>query len=196
METKAIQKVRHLPLDRTAWIKGALTALAEEGHAGLRVETLAKRLLVTKGSFYWHFRDRRDLVDAVLETWKLARIAEAHQHTTAFPGQEAATLRNIIDFFYSSSGRNRQGLPLELAIREWANRDTLVAAVLAEVDEERARCTARLFEKLGATPDEATARSILICASTLGFSLMHCDNFIPDSSALKAWLSNYIAPLR
>ena len=57
-------------LDREAWIKASLAILAEKGLDGIRVEVLAKRLKVTKGSFYWHFKDRRDLLDAVLKTWK------------------------------------------------------------------------------------------------------------------------------
>ena len=54
-------------LGRATWIKAALDILAGKGLDGIRVEVLAKRLKVTKGSFYWHFKDRRDLLDAVLE---------------------------------------------------------------------------------------------------------------------------------
>jgi AcrR family transcriptional regulator len=178
-------------LDRAAWIRGALTALSEEGHAGLRVETLAKRLHVTKGSFYWHFRDRRDLVDAVLDEWKSGRIADIHKQTAAAPGQEHDALRHTIDVY--SAGRNRKGLPIELAVREWASRDARAAAVVEEVDAERVACAVRLFERLGLSPAEAAARSVLLYAYVFGFSLMRCNRFLPDSSATKAWIANRIA---
>ena len=56
-------------LDRGNWIENAIDVLAHDGVGGLRVEVLAKRCGVTKGSFYWHFKDRRDLLDAVLEKY-------------------------------------------------------------------------------------------------------------------------------
>ena len=73
-------------LDRDAWIKASLDVLAEKGLDGIRVEVLAKRLKVTKGSFYWHFKDRRDLFDAMLETWKTGRIKDIQKQTRAVPG--------------------------------------------------------------------------------------------------------------
>jgi AcrR family transcriptional regulator len=191
MDSSTERKPRPSSLDRAAWIKGALAALADEGHAGLRVETLAKRLHVTKGSFYWHFRDRRDLVDAVLEEWKNGRIADIHKQTAARPGEEMTALRHTIEVY--SAGKNRKGLPIELAVREWASRDARAAAVVEEVDAERVACAARLFERLGLDAAEASARSVLLYAYVFGFSLMRCNRFLPDSSAAKAWITNRIA---
>jgi AcrR family transcriptional regulator len=57
-------------LSREAWITGALDALAEDGLDALAVEPLARRLGVTKGSFYWHFASRDDLLRAVLDQWE------------------------------------------------------------------------------------------------------------------------------
>ncbi|MBI5785890.1 MAG: TetR/AcrR family transcriptional regulator [Rhodocyclales bacterium] len=191
MDTGTERKIRPSSLDRAAWIKGALAALADEGHAGLRVETLAKRLHVTKGSFYWHFRDRRDLVDAVLDEWKRGRIADIHKQTAAAPGKELEALRHTIEVY--SASRNRKGLPIELAVREWASRDARAAAVVEEVDAERVACAARLFESLGLEPAEAAARSVLLYAYVFGFSLMRCNRFMPDSRAAKAWITERIA---
>lgn len=187
----SLPRGRNPALDRAAWIKGALAALSEEGHAGLRVETLAKRLHVTKGSFYWHFRDRRDLVDAVLDEWKNGRIADIRKQTTARPGEELASLLHTIEVY--SAGRNRKGLPIEIAVREWARRDTRAAEVVEEVDAERLACASRLFVSLGLTPAEAAARSVLLYAYVFGFSLMRCDRFVPDTTAAKDWIARLIA---
>ena len=84
-------------LDREAWIKAALDILAEKGLDGIRVEVLAKRLKVTKGSFYWHFKDRRDLLDAVLETWKEGRIKDIQKQTRAQPGEELPRAYHVIE---------------------------------------------------------------------------------------------------
>ena len=61
-------------LDRHEWIEAAIELLAEQGVQGMRVELLAKNFGVTKGSFYWHFKDRQDLVDGVLATWRDGRL--------------------------------------------------------------------------------------------------------------------------
>src|SRR5829696_2935770 len=52
------------------WVEAARAAMVEGGIDAVAVEPLARRLGVTKGSFYWHFRDRRALLDATLERWQ------------------------------------------------------------------------------------------------------------------------------
>jgi AcrR family transcriptional regulator len=190
MDPTTRKPARISPLDRASWIKGALAALADEGPAGVRVELLAKKLQVTKGSFYWHFKDRRDLVDAVLEEWKEGRIRDIRKQTVAQPGEELTVLRHTIDIY--SSGRNRKGLPIELAVREWAQRDARAAAVVEQVDAERLACSARLFAALDVPAGEAAARSVLLYAYVFGFSLMRCDRFAPDVAAVKDWITRRI----
>jgi AcrR family transcriptional regulator len=191
MEPATRKPARTAPLDRAAWIKGALAALAEEGPAGVRIELLAKKLQVTKGSFYWHFKDRRDLVEAVLDEWKEGRIRDIRKQTAADRGGELAALRHTIAVY--SAGRNRRGLPIELAVREWARRDARAAAVVEEVDAERLACAARLFVALGQSAGEAAARSVLLYAYVFGFSLMRCDRFAADIAGVKEWIASRIA---
>lgn len=65
------------PLQRTArlsandWAQGALDLIAEQGVSAVAVEPLARRLGVTKGSFYWHFPSRDALLQAALDRWEL-----------------------------------------------------------------------------------------------------------------------------
>jgi len=116
------------PLDRKAWIQAATDALAEEGLAGLRVEVLAKRCGVTKGSFYWHFRDRQELLDEVLNLWKEGRIRDVSKQARGEPGKPLEQLVRVIDVY--SSSRNRRGIQIELAVRDWARRDPKAARVV------------------------------------------------------------------
>ena len=190
METRPA-KVQRTALDREAWIKGAIAIMAEHGTEQLRVEILAKRLGVTKGSFYWHFKDRRDLQDAVLAFWRDGRIRDIRKQTQAQPGGEAAALLHTIEVY--SSARNRKGIAIEAALRDWARRDPQAAAVVEEVDAERLSCACRLFLACGIKEDEAQARSLMLYAYVFGVSLMRCGGFTSDIESLKAWIAERIA---
>ena len=190
MENKSAKAPR-ISLDRDAWIKGAIAILAEHGVERLRVEVLATRLGVTKGSFYWHFKDRRDLQDAVLDLWKGGRIRDIRKQTQAQPGGEAAALLHTIEVY--ASARNRKGIAIEGAVRDWARRDPQAAAVVEEVDAERLACACRLFLACGIKEEEAQARSLLLYAYVFGVSLMRPGAFTSDIETLKAWIAERIA---
>ena len=63
-------------LSRDDWLDAAASAIAEGGFDNLRVLLLAKKLGVTRGSFYWHFKDHQDLVVSFLQRWRERRLAE------------------------------------------------------------------------------------------------------------------------
>lgn len=178
-------------LDRDAWITAATEVLAEEGIAGLRIEVLAKRLKVTKGSFYWHFQDRRDLLMAVLQTWRDGRIRDIVKQTRAQPGRELEQIYHVIEVY--SASRNRRGSMIELAVRDCARRDADAAAIVAEVDDTRLRCARDLFLACGVPMDEASSRSMLLYAYVFGISLMIYDKFDRDIARLKRDIADLIA---
>lgn len=185
-----MEKPLRTSLDRDAWIHGAFAVIADDGMDGLRVEVLAKKLGVTKGSFYWHFKDRRDLVDAVLATWKEGRIRDIRKQTSAEPGGELAALHHTIDVY--SAARNRKGIAIEAAIRMWARQDAPTAAIVEEVDATRLDCTRQLFVALGLPEAEAKARSVLLYAYVFGFSMMQCGRFPMDAAQTKRWIMERI----
>jgi AcrR family transcriptional regulator len=178
-------------LDREAWVLAATEVMADEGLAGLRVEVLAKKLKVTKGSFYWHFQDRRDLLLAVLHTWRDGRIRDIVKQTRAEPGHEREQIYHVIDIY--AAGRNRRGAMIELAVRDWARRDPDAAAIVAEVDDKRLRCARDLFLACGVPMEEASSRCMLLYAYVFGISLMIYDKFDSDVARLKRDIANLIA---
>ena len=178
------------PLDRSGWIEAAIDVLAEQGVQGMRIEVLAKSFGVTKGSFYWHFKDRQDLINGVLETWRDGRIRDIDKQTVATPGRERAQLLHLIDVYGAT--RNRKGISIELAVREWARRDAQAAAIVEEVDTWRLECTRRLFVRRGVPDAEAKSRSLLLYAYVFGQSLMACERYDPAVSELKGWIAELI----
>ncbi|MBK5914947.1 TetR/AcrR family transcriptional regulator [Rhodocyclus purpureus] len=184
------QKLR-TQLERKDWIEAAFDALADHGIDGLRVEALAKRCGVTKGSFYWHFKDRQDIFDAVLAAWKEGRVRDINRQTQSAPGREAEQLRRVIDI-YSGAAGHRRGLWIELAIRDWARRDAAAKAVVEEVDAWRMECTRKLFLACGFADADARSRSLLLYAYVFGSSLMAYDRNDPQNADCKRWIAERI----
>jgi AcrR family transcriptional regulator len=177
-------------LDRNGWIDGAIETLADEGVAGLRVEALAKRFGVTKGSFYWHFKDRQDLIGAILQTWKDGRLRDIDKQSVAPAGKECEQLLQVIDIY--GSNRNRKGIAIELAVRDWARRDAQAGAIVEAVDRYRLESAVKLFVASGRSDDEAKSRSLLLYAYVFGQSLMAFDRYDPKIIDFKRWIARHI----
>ena len=178
-------------LDRDAWITEAIEVLAAEGVAGLRVEVLAKRLGVTKGRFYWYFKDRQDLLNEALKVWRDGRIRDIAKQTRVAPGEEARQILHLIEVY--SASRNRKGMLIELAVRDWAKRDAAVATIVSEVDAFRFKCARELFLRCGLPVREASSRSLLLYAYVFGQSLMVVDQFDQGIETLRADIMAMIA---
>ncbi len=171
------------PLDREAWISFALSVLAEEGLEGLRVEVLARRLNVTKGSFYWHFKDRQALLNAVATHWRDQRIAEVEAQANIAPEQAREQIHAVINHYATQPNHTR--MRMELALRDWARRDALVAAAVEAVDQARLRSTARLFELAGFSAEDAHTRALLTFTHVFGLSMMMFEESISTEIATR-----------
>ncbi len=157
-------------LDGATWIAAAHDAIAEGGMHALRVEPLAAALGVTKGSFYWHFADRRALVDAVLDHWREGRIAAIRQQTQS-ADPPSVVLRRLAELYTQAA--NYHGLAIEIAVRGFARTDAPAAAAVRRVDAERLARVTALFRALGWSEAEAKARAVLFYAYLFGRPLLH-----------------------
>lgn len=155
--------------DAQAWIAAALDRLATGGIESVRVEPLAKVLSVTKGSFYWHFADRRALLDAMLQQWRDGRIA-AITRQSADGGSPADILRQLAALYTQRA--NARGLMIELAIRAAARNDKRAARAVRSVDKERLLHVSRLFQALGWPAPRASERAVLFYSYLFGQSLL------------------------
>lgn len=152
------------------WIAAGLAKLAKSGVEGVRVEVLAKELGVTKGGFYWHFKDREALLDGILEKWKHGRIAAIEEQTKLGDETARERLKSVIKLF--AERVNEQGMAIELAIRQWARSDKAAAAAVARVDDVRLRSVAQLYRKIGFSEEHADAQAFLFYSFIFGQSLL------------------------
>jgi AcrR family transcriptional regulator len=145
-------------LDSTAWTRGAIDLLGEQGIDGVRVELLARRLGVTKGSFYWHFENRDALLIAMLADWRRRATLAIIERIEAHDDSAVNRLRLLMQVPFQIKAEG--GAQVELSIRLWARRDPRARAALKEVDELRLRYITRLLREIGFTTTRADARAI------------------------------------
>jgi len=153
------------------WIAAATTVLVDHGIDAVRVDLLARELEVTRGSFYWHFKDREDLLKAVLNAW---RDAATEQVIHRFEGRNAdaqALIAELISLPFRGRAAERAAR-IELAIRAWARRDALASAAVDEVDARRIAYIAQCFSALGFAIAEARARAFVLYAYEVAESLL------------------------
>jgi AcrR family transcriptional regulator len=151
------------------WIEEGLRALAAGGPDAVRVEALARALGVTKGGFYNHFDDRPALLDEMLDTWERLVIDQVIERVEAGGGDARAKLRRLFALGSSSA------LKIELAIRDWARRDTAVARRLRRIDNRRMDYLRSLFGEFCSDEQEVEVRSLLVMSLFIGTPLLAAD---------------------
>jgi AcrR family transcriptional regulator len=145
-------------LNQDAWLDAAFSAAVEHGFDGVRVLTLADTLGVTRGSFYWHFKDHAALITALLERW-LARETQGNQSLeNTVTDDPVKDLELLLDAALAHGGEDLSNMRFELALRGLGRRDTAVAAMLLKVDQARLALFAKKFARI--TPDPKTAREL------------------------------------
>lgn len=140
-------------LGKQEWISAGLKALSEQGVDLVRVEKIAVALQVTKGSFYWHFKNRDALLKAMLEAWKARATNDIIVKVEQSGGDARVRLQSLFRIVLESDGR------LDMAIRAWANNDQVAQSALAEIDKRRLAYLETLFMDLGMNSLEAAARA-------------------------------------
>jgi AcrR family transcriptional regulator len=151
--------------DRKAddWVRAAARRLGQGGASAVVVEVLARDLGVTKGSFYWHFRDRPALLAALIAHWEAQASAPLIARLRAIAGGPGARLQALMATVAAEGGGS-----LDPAMRAWALTDVDTRAALERVDEARLAFIASEFEALGFKSEDARVRARLFYLHLLG----------------------------
>ena len=155
---------------RDKWIEQGLRALAAGGPDAVRIEPLAQALGVTRGGFYWHFTDRRALLEEMLDTWEQATTQDLIKRLDREGGDAGAKLRRLLALTTPGVVRT------DLAIRDWARRDQAVAQRLRRVDNRRIDVLRSLFGAFCADPDDIEARCLLAFSLLIGNYFITADH--------------------
>jgi AcrR family transcriptional regulator len=158
---------------RNRWIEQGLSALAAGGPDAVRIESLAQALGVSKGGFYWHFKDRRALLEEMLDAWERTWVDEVIETVEAEHGDARSRLRRLFALAVASSG---ELLKIELAIRNWARHEEAVAERLRHVDNRRMDYMRSLFGAICADDDDVEARCLLAFSLFIGSHFVSADH--------------------
>ena len=134
-------------LSREAWVLAATNLLAREGLQAVAVEPLALALGVTKGSFYWHFKSRNELIQAVLEAWEQDQSADVATRYGGIPDPH----RRLRVLLFA------------------AFEDSRVEPALRRATERRLALGLEAFQALGLSEEEARQRALLAYAAYTGY---------------------------
>ena len=154
-------------LSRDAWLDAAGAAIAEGGFDDVRVLTLAKRLGVTRGSFYWHFSDHAELIVSFLDRWRDRRLSEL-VYLSESGDDKGTELRRIFGLVLTEPAWNTRQMRVELAVRDFARRDAHAARIVAEVDRARIEHCAALLRKTMTNQEQAYDLALLLYVATIG----------------------------
>jgi AcrR family transcriptional regulator len=151
-----VRKTGQRPLSPDDWARAALSAIARGGVDAVAVETIAGELGATKGSFYWHFKNRDALIQAALDRWEHGRTTAVIDELEQEP-DPARRLRKLLTAALALTPADRAEIAL------LANPDHRAARrAVRRVTERRIAYISRQLQALGRSPADALDRAVLM----------------------------------
>lgn len=148
------------------WLDAAQRRLVNGGIDAVKIGPLAEDLKVTRGSFYWHFRDRNHLLETLLSQWR----GQSHEMFDRLVGGDAASgMEEFVRLVHLWIDESEFDPALESAMRDWARTSDDVSAVVKAVDEERIAYIKRIFLDFGYGEDEAFIRARITYFHQVGY---------------------------
>lgn len=152
-----------MTLQRSDWIDAGWLLMATKGVEAVKVEVLARELKVSKGSFYWHFANRRELLNAILQRWE--------EETQFFikQSQQAATPQERLNKLFKLIEECCHKSDPESAILLWANKDAEVRQRVRDIENKRLNYLTKLLQDCGFEETEARHRAEVTYFALGGF---------------------------
>ena len=172
-------EVKMKRLSRDDWLKNALN-LCLHGIEKVKVAPLAAQMGVTTGSFYWHFKNRRELLDALLEYWEREMTDAAITAATPYPGSPTERIFYLMDTVMTA-GLARYDLP----IWQWAQSDAHASRVLKRAVKKRFSFAAWMFTEAGFSREQAEIRGRMMVVYMMGESTLISGSMKKRKESLK-----------
>jgi len=154
---------------REVWLRAALDALVEGGVEAVKIQPLATRLNLSRTSFYWFFKDRDALLDALLETWDAKNTGAFVEACGSYAETIAEAVLNLIGVFHDEALFESQ---MDFVVRGWAHQSDAVMARVNKADERRLAAIREMFERFGFDADDADVRARTVYLVQIGYISM------------------------
>lgn len=154
----------------------ARQALISSGVDEVKIQPLANQLQIARTSFYWFFKDRNALLDALLEEWDAKNTGAFIEACGAYAETISEAVLNLIAVFHDEALFEPQ---LDFAIRGWAHKSDIAAARVHEADEARLEAIREMFSRFGFAHDEADVRARTVYLTQIGYIAMQVSETVP-----------------
>lgn len=154
---------------RAIWLDSARRALIASGVDAVKIQSLASGLGLARTSFYWFFKDRTALLNALLQEWEAKNTGAFEAACGAYADSISEALLNLIAVFHDETRFEPQ---LDFAIRGWAHQSDGVAARVHRADEARLMAIRAMFARFGYDGDEADVRARAVYLTQIGYISM------------------------
>lgn len=152
------------------WLDAAFELLLESGVDSVRILPLAKRLKLSRTSFYWFFKDREALLEALIARWREKNTLGLVQQTEAYAENIVEAMLNVFDCWLNPQLFDS---PLEFAMRSWALQSAAVVSEIEAADAARIEALTRMFERYGYDLLAANVRGRTIYLTQIGYISMN-----------------------
>jgi AcrR family transcriptional regulator len=153
---------------REGWLEAGYQALIESGVDAVKIQPLAKRLNLSRTSFYWFFQDREALLYALCQGWGQRTTVPLLAATREYAETLTEAMLNVLACFLSDAFDSR----LEFALRSWALQDDKVARSVEAADADRLAALRDMLTRWGIAPDRADVRARTIYLTQIGYISM------------------------
>ena len=159
-------------LSKRDWVEAALKMLVDDGIDAVQITRLSRNLAVTRGSFYWHFSSREDLLRSMISEWR-----SANSGIMAAVLEKSETLTGGILSLFSMWVEDEQFSPLlDQAIRDWARLSDDIGKIVREEDRARIETIARFFFRFDYGKTEALVRARVLYFTQIGYYALNMED--------------------
>lgn len=158
---KTLEKPTQRTLSREEWLDAALEVVSRQGGAKLRIDALVRQVGVTKGSFYWHFKNRDDFVRCLIDYWHERYTLTVSDHLDRIEGTPHEKLGILMDMVFVERLTR-----YDLAIRSWAAAYPELQPLVKRTDDHRLKYLRQLFAGIGFDREGADLRSRVFLGET------------------------------
>lgn len=140
------------------WLEAAYAALIESGVDSVKIQPLAKKLKLSRTSFYWFFKDREEMLDALVARWRDKNTGNLVKQSEAYAESLAEAMLNVFDCWLNNDLFDSQ---FEFAVRSWALQSDVILEEVRRADQARVEALGQMFMRFGyeAAPADVRART-------------------------------------